>query len=89
MRGLNPEAQHEAEEADIGALLRKIESLEAGMKRQLALILQKSLSLGILPKVQSGERRVFHGKKILMNNLALALADCPKIDSVYFPVRIP
>ena len=30
MRGLDLEAQHEAEEADIEALLRKIESLEAG-----------------------------------------------------------
>ena len=36
MRGLDPEAQHEAEEADTGALLRKIESLEAGMERKKA-----------------------------------------------------
>ena len=36
MRGIDREAKHEAEEADIGALLRKIESLEAGMERKLA-----------------------------------------------------
>ena len=36
MRGLDPEAQHEAEEADVEALLRKIESLEASMKGQPA-----------------------------------------------------
>jgi len=34
MRGIDPEAQHEAEEVDIEALLRKIESLEAVLERK-------------------------------------------------------
>ena len=52
--------------------------LVEGMKRQLALILQKSLSLGILPKIQSGERRVFHGKENLDEQSCPSFADTQK-----------